>query len=106
MLIESVTLSGFRSFGADPVIVPLAPEITAIVGPNGAGKTALLHALAKLFGVSRAQRTIHRSDFHLGPDENPDDREPMELYIDVLIGLPSPGLRFQPFIAPSSSHRP
>lgn len=106
MLIESVTLSGFRSFGVDPVVVPLAPEITAVVGPNGAGKTALLHAIAKLFGVSRAQRTIHRSDFHLGPDNDSDDREPMELYVDVLIGLPelADGSATPETIAPSFRH--
>jgi putative ATP-dependent endonuclease of OLD family len=58
------------------------------VGPNAAGKTALLHALSKLFGVSRAQRTVQRADFHLGADDDPDDREPKDLFIDVLIGLP------------------
>ena len=88
MRIESVTLSGFRCFGPDPITVPISSEITAVVGPNAAGKTALLHALSKLFGVSRAQRTIQRSDFHLGADDDPDDREPKDLFIDVLIGLP------------------
>ena len=61
--LESVTLSGFRCFGTDPITVPLSAEITAVVGPNAAGKTALLQALGKLFGISRAQRTIERSDF-------------------------------------------
>lgn len=88
MQIESVTVSGFRSFGPDPIHVTVAPEITAIVGPNGAGKTAFLQALTKLFGVSRTQRTVQRSDFHLGPDESPDDRDPKDLHIDVLIALP------------------
>lgn len=59
MQIESVTLSSFRPFGPDPISVKLSSEITAIVGPNGAGKTAFLHALIKLFGVSRAQRVWH-----------------------------------------------
>ena len=68
--------------------MPIASEITAVVGPNAAGKTALLHALSKLFGVSRAQRTVQRSDFHLGADDDPEDREPKDLFIDVLIGLP------------------
>jgi len=52
--LESVTLSGFRCFGPDPLKVPLSPKVTAVVGPNAAGKTALLKALSKLFGVSRA----------------------------------------------------
>lgn len=64
MRLESVTLSGFRCFGPDPITVRLGTEITAVVGPNAAGKTALLQALGKLFGVSRGQRTIERSDFH------------------------------------------
>jgi len=88
MRIESATLRGFRCFGAEPVRVRLSPEITGIVGANGAGKTAFLQALAKVFGVSRAQRTIFRSDFHVTLDEDPDDREPKALYIDVLIALP------------------
>ena len=88
MRLESITLSGFRCFGSDPISVPIAPEITAVVGPNAAGKTALLHALAKLFGVSRAQRTVQRSDFYVGVDEDPDDRGSKNLFIDVLIGLP------------------
>jgi putative ATP-dependent endonuclease of OLD family len=48
----------------------------------------LLQGLAKLFGVSRAQRTIVRSDFHLGPDDDPDDRNTKTMFIDVPIGLP------------------
>lgn len=88
MLVESITLANFRCFGATPTEVELSTEITAVVGPNAAGKTALLQGLAKLFGVSRAQRTIVRSDFHLGPDDDPDDRETKTLFIDVLIGLP------------------
>ena len=31
---------------------------------------------------------VQRSDFHLGADDDPDDREPKDLFIDVLIGLP------------------
>lgn len=88
MRLESVTISNFRCFGPDPVTLSIASEITAIVGPNAAGKTALLHALSKLFGVSRVQRTVLRTDFHVGTDDDPDDREPKDLFIDVLIGLP------------------
>ena len=88
MHLESVTLSGFRCFGTDPITVPLSAGITAVVGPNAAGKTALLQALAKLFGVSRAQRTIDRSDFFLAADADPDDRNPKELVIDVIVALP------------------
>ncbi len=88
MRLESVTLAGFRCFGPDPITVPLASEITAVVGPNAAGKIALLHGLSKLFGVSCAQRTVQRSDFHVGAGNDINDREPKDLFIDVLIGLP------------------
>ncbi|KTE20551.1 ATP-dependent endonuclease [Sphingopyxis sp. H050] len=106
MLIESVTLSGFRCFGPEAITVPIAAEITAVVGPNAAGKTALLQALAKLFGVSRAQRTVQRSDFHLGADDDPDDRKAKDLFIDVLIGLPEleDGTATAETVAPSFRH--
>lgn len=57
MRIESVTLSSVRCFCPDPITVPISSQIAAVVGPNAAGETALLHALSKLSGVSRAQRT-------------------------------------------------
>jgi putative ATP-dependent endonuclease of OLD family len=104
--LETVTLAGFRSYGPDKVAVPISPEITAVVGPNAAGKTALLHALSKLFGVSRTQRTVQRADFHLAPDDDPDDREPKDLFIDVLISLPelADGTATAETIAPSFRH--
>lgn len=106
MRIESVVLSGFRCFGPDPIRVPISAEITTIVGPNAAGKTALLHALSKLFGVTRAQRTVLKSDFHLGSDDDPEDRESKHLFIDVLIGLPEliDGTATPETIAPSFRH--
>lgn len=106
MLIESVTLSGFRCFGPDPIKVPLSPEVTAVVGPNAAGKTALLKALSKVFGVSRAERTIQRSDFHLAADADPDDRTVKDLVIDVLIALPelADGTATPETVAPSFRH--
>lgn len=106
MRIESIELSGFRCFGPDPITVPISSEITAVVGPNAAGKTALLHALSKMFGVSRAQRTVLHSDFHLGAEDDPDDREAKDLFIDVLIGLPelTDGTATPETIAPSFRH--
>lgn len=88
MLIESMTISGFRCFGPEPIKVLISTKITAIVGPNAAGKTALLHALSKMFGVSRAQRTVQRSDFHLGAKDDPEGRETKDMFIDVFIGFP------------------
>ena len=104
--VESIKLSGFRCFGPDPITVPISPEITAVVGPNAAGKTALLQALSKLFGVSRNQRTVQRSDFHLGAEDDPGDRQTRDLFIDVLIGLPElvDGTATPETIAPSFRH--
>ncbi|MCT7310204.1 AAA family ATPase [Ralstonia sp. CHL-2022] len=106
MRIESITLSGFRCFGPDPITVSISSEITAVVGPNAAGKTALLHALSKMFGVSRAQRSVLRSDFHLGAEDDPDDRAAKDLFIDVLIGLPelADGTATPETVAPSFRH--
>ena len=106
VLIEKVTISNFRCFGAAPLSVPIAAEITAIVGPNAAGKTALLQALSKLFGISQAQRAVQRSDFHLGPGDDPDSRDPRDLFIDVLIGLPElgDGTATPESVAPSFRH--
>lgn len=106
MRLDRVTISGFRCFGPKPIIVPISPDITAVVGPNAAGKTALLQALSKLFGISRVQRAVHRSDFHVAPGGDPEDRETKDLFIDVLIGLPelASGDATPETIAPSFRH--
>lgn len=106
MRLESVTLSGFRCFGPQPITMALAPDITAVIGPNAAGKTALLHGLSKLFGVTRAQRTVQRSDFHVAPDADPDDRSQKTLFIDVLVVLPelADGTATPETVAPSFRH--
>jgi putative ATP-dependent endonuclease of OLD family len=104
--LESVTLSGFRCFGPQPVTMAFAAAITAVIGPNAAGKTALLQGLSKLFGVTRAQRTLQRSDFHVGPGADPDDRSPKTLFIDVLVVLPelADGTATPETVAPSFRH--
>lgn len=106
MRLESVTLSGFRCFGPQPITMPFAPDITEVIGPNAAGKTALLHGLSKLFGVTRAQRTVQRSDFHVAPDADLDDRSPKTLFIDALVVLPelADGTATPETVAPSFRH--
>lgn len=106
MRLESVTLSGFRCFGLQPISMAFATAITAVVGPNAAGKTAFLHGLSKLFGVTRAQRTLQSSDFHVAPGAAPDDRSPKALFIDVLIALPelTDGTATSETVAPSFRH--
>lgn len=93
MHVESLTLTNFRCFGAAPTKVALHVELTTIVGPNGAGKTALLQALMRLFGVTRAQRTIMLADFHVPPSGSASEAEAAAentrtLSLDVVIRLP------------------
>ncbi len=59
-----------------------------------------------MFGVSRTQRTVQRSDFHLGAGADPDDREAKELSIDALIGFPelADGTATPETIAPAFRH--
>lgn len=87
MHIECVTIIGFRCFGSAPVTIQLSEGLTVIVGPNASGKTAVLQALMRLFGVTRAQRAIAISDFHVPPSEaeRPKSRT---LTIDVRLSLP------------------
>ena len=107
MRIQSITVSGFWSFGPEPQRIELAGDLTAVVGPNASGKTALLQCLAKIFGVTRAQRTLQRSDFHLPKDVAPDDRTTRELFIDVVLALPElkEGSATAETVAPTFRHQ-
>jgi putative ATP-dependent endonuclease of OLD family len=106
MLIQCMTICGFRSFGLEPHQIDLAGKLTAIVGPNASGKTALLQALTKMFGISRAQRTILRSDFHLPPGVAPDDQTTRTLFVDVVIAFPelAEGAGTAHTVAPAFKH--
>ena len=100
--------SGFRSFlGPEPQRIELAGDLTAVVGPNASGKTALLQCFAKIFGVTRAQRTLDRSDFHQPNDVAPDDRTTRELFIDVVLALPElkKGSATAETVAPTFRHQ-
>lgn len=88
MRVQAITIAGFRCFGPEPQLIEVTGDLTALVGPNASGKTAVLQALCILFGVTRAQRTVRRSDFHLPPGVPPDDRTKRSLFVDVIIGLP------------------
>ncbi|MCW5691013.1 MAG: AAA family ATPase [Pseudolabrys sp.] len=100
-------ISGFRSFGPTAQRVELANDLTTVVGPNASGKTALLQALAKMYGVTRAQRTLHRSDFHLPKDVAPEDRTTRDLFIDVVVSLPElkDGSATAESVAPTFRHQ-
>lgn len=88
MHIESVTLSNFRCFGAEPTTVTLGPEVTALIGCNGSGKSAFVEALRRLFGLTREERTLSRADVHFAPDESPDAIEERQVVIDVVFAFP------------------
>lgn len=64
MKLQTIRLSNFQSFGAEPIDIQLE-EITYLIGPNGSGKTAALQALCRLFAFDPSLRRILRSDFHI-----------------------------------------
>lgn len=106
MRLESITIGGFRCFGPELLFVPLSGEVTAFIGSNAAGKTAVLKALSKLFGVSRGERNVQRSDFHVGAGADPEDRSTKALSIDVIISFPelTDGTATPESVAPSFRH--
>lgn len=69
MKIEKVYIKNFRCFGPRGVKIKLESCVTAFVGGNGSGKTAVFQALSRLFGVTPAQRTVRRQDFHLSANQ-------------------------------------
>lgn len=87
MQLERMTLSNFRCFGPDPVVIDLETGMTAIVGNNGSGKTAIFAALARLFGTTTAQRALRKTDFHV-PVDDESLQSGTELYIDCVFGFP------------------
>lgn len=85
MKISSLKIKGFRSFGPREVIIPINQRLVGFIGLNSAGKTTALDALRKLFGASLADREIHRQDFHIGKEEDPDQITERLLSIEVRI---------------------
>jgi putative ATP-dependent endonuclease of OLD family len=104
--IQTITIQGFRCFGPKPHEIEINGDLTAIVGPNASGKTAVLQALCKMFGITGAQRTVRRSDFHLAPGVPPDDRSPRSLMIEVTLALPelAKGSATAQTVAPAFRH--
>jgi len=88
MIISSIELSNFRCFGESPTTLELSVGSTAIIGANASGKTALLTALRRLFGVSRSERDILRTDFHEQPGLPAGDRSARSLYIEAIFSFP------------------
>ncbi|MDA8170651.1 MAG: AAA family ATPase [Nitrospiraceae bacterium] len=87
MKIEKVSIKNFRCFGPRGTKIKLESFITVFVGGNGSGKTAVFQALSRLFGVTPAQRTVRRQDFHL-PADHQELQSGATLSIEVLFSFP------------------
>lgn len=87
MHIESVKLSNFWCFGAEPSVFTLTPEVTALVGANGSGKTAAMRALSRMFGSSDLHRQIRRTDFHV-PQSQKSILSGQELFVEAIFVFP------------------
>ena len=87
MKITSITLSNFHCFGPEPTTVLLS-DLTTLIGPNGCGKTAVLQALSRIFGVSKADRGLRLADFHVPADKSLDDLNNISLFVEVRIDFP------------------
>lgn len=87
MKIESISIRNFRCFGPTETTIELENCVTAFVGSNGSGKTTVFQALSRLFGVTPAQRSVRRQDFHV-----PADQEALQsgasLSIEVILTFP------------------
>lgn len=87
MIIEEIRLSNFRCFGLEQTVINFSHHVTALIGGNGAGKTAALVALSRMFGISRSQRSILKTDFHLGKDDV-EVLDSTTLFIETLLAFP------------------
>lgn len=87
MKIEKIKVRNLRCFGPDWNTIDLQECVTAFVGSNGSGKTALFQALARLFGVTRVERTVTKNDFHIAHNED-ELSDASVLEIECLLGFP------------------
>lgn len=88
MKLSAITLSNFRCFGPAFQTIPIKQGLAALLGANGAGKSATLAAMSKVFGLTSADRTLVRSDFHLPPDKTWESVGPITLRIELLFEFP------------------
>ena len=88
MKLSSVTLTNFRCFGPKAQTIPLDSGLASLLGANGAGKSAVLAALSKVFGLTNADRTLERNDFHLPRGKTWDDVGEIEMVIELRFDLP------------------
>ncbi len=83
MLLKKLLIKNFQCFGEEPISIRFDEDVTCLIGNNGSGKSAVLTALRRLFGSSREERTVVKSDFHIRPGETDEDICGKQLCIDV-----------------------
>ena len=81
MKMQTIRLSGFRSFGKEATDISFE-NVTYLIGSNGSGKTAALQALCRLFAIDVSLRRIVRSDFHV-PFEEAEPPNERRLWIEA-----------------------
>ncbi len=84
MRLETLTLTNFKCFGEESTKIDFSEDVNAFIGGNGAGKTAALTALSRMFGPTRKQRAIVKSDFHVSGEEQPSG----EIILDAVFSFP------------------
>ncbi|QDT07195.1 hypothetical protein K227x_56200 [Rubripirellula lacrimiformis] len=92
MKISLLSFRNFRCFGPNPVSIDLN-DISVLIGENGAGKSAALLGLARLFGLTKEQRSIRADDFHLpvGVSRSDADLKSLSLWIEARIEFDAEG---------------
>ncbi len=87
MIIKSLKIKNFRSFGDTETTIDLS-NISTFVGGNSSGKTAALQAIQKLFGLTTSERTLVKGDFHTSVFLQGESNSERNLYIEVRIDFP------------------
>ena len=85
MRLESIKLSGFKSF-ADPTNFQLPGQLVGVVGPNGCGKSNIMDAVRWVLGESKASELRGESMqdviFNGSTHRKPSSRASVELVFD------------------------
>lgn len=64
MYISKLIIKGFRCFDTEGVVFHSVQKMNVFLGHNSAGKTTAMEAMLKLFGRTRAEREIKKTDFY------------------------------------------
>lgn len=87
MIIHSLRIKNFRSFGENETIINLS-NMSTILGGNSSGKTASLQAIQKLFGLTMSERSLVKGDFHTSVFSHDTLNIEKSLYIEARIDFP------------------